>query len=544
LLNTDIFLQIPETALTEVKQLFWVQAPDFLSALVDELFKIVYNFKVEKPLRADADFPDNLKLDFSRGILVRTAEKHGATGDFHQIPSDGHLSIPLVEVEPSKPAAEGVEDPDSPSVAVCVACVPFKAGLYSEDEMLDRHLSFVDSASKKEGYDLCAYLHCDHFRMLINHPPGNDLYTYWTPAMKEAMKSTAPSDQQLYAPTSTEVLGAKRNTKGAGVGSQHRIKFATAAEHDAADSSDHIKQARNRLHFERLRCNAWKRAPPNADLESALALPNDKKIRSFPQLRSFLQEHFKSSDETTSKAGDPLEYDEEMGTFGVKENWREDFPTYADITKELDTHRAHQIFSNIHARTSSALPTAVIAYPQHVPPPHPYYESRKPCDWYDSPSVRPQYCEDSAYAHHAHHDRSRDFSYYHRSRSPLRRDFSYDRRRSRSPLRRDFSYDRRRSRSRDRLDFSYDRRRSRSRDRRGDSSRDRRRSRSRDRRRSRSRDRRRSRSRDRRGDSSREDRSCSHDRRGDASSCDRRTQSPPVAETDDISLDNDDDIKA
>lgn len=101
--------------------------------------------------------------------------------------------------------------------------------------------------------------------------------------MNNAMEFTCPKGQQLYCPTSTEILGAHRGLKGTGLGSQSHIKFPTASEHDAAGSSDRLHAARNKLHLKRLRNAAWNDSFlfANTDFQSAIESPTDKKLKVF-----------------------------------------------------------------------------------------------------------------------------------------------------------------------------------------------------------------------------------------------------------------------
>lgn len=135
-----------------------VQCSDFLSAFLKQLYNESYVFSVRSNEDPQIIIPDNLKLDYSRGILVRTAETNGTTGDFYLIPCDGKMSIPLHMNDFVKSCNDGTENPEAPSVSVCVACVPLKVNHYSSEDMLNRHLRFVDTATKLNGTEMQLYL--------------------------------------------------------------------------------------------------------------------------------------------------------------------------------------------------------------------------------------------------------------------------------------------------------------------------------------------------------------------------------------------------
>mmetsp|Transcript_25571 Transcript_25571/g.37775 ORF Transcript_25571/g.37775 Transcript_25571/m.37775 type:complete len:153 (-) Transcript_25571:233-691(-) len=90
--STDqLTIWIPGGNLFEDDSNIWrVKGHAFLHALVEGVARQAYNQKLLPPL---SDFNDQLRIDFSRGITVRTATSSGIIGNFHMIPPDGELDI-------------------------------------------------------------------------------------------------------------------------------------------------------------------------------------------------------------------------------------------------------------------------------------------------------------------------------------------------------------------------------------------------------------------------------------------------------------------
>lgn len=324
-----------------------------MHALVEGVARQAYNQKLLPPL---SDFNDQLRIDFSRGITVRTATSSGIIGNFHMIPPDGELDIPLL---PTRRQTDHDRKccRENASHYVVIAGVPFQN--CPDDVILQRQLSFVDSSlalvkHKQNDLPLCKYMHSKYFKVGLNHRPGNDMNTYWSPAMKEAMTECSEEGQRLFElnPPKSMQSGIRKQ-RGFGHGGQSGLKLSTASEHDAADTSSHLEAQRNRLHIERCRAKAWSKKDLISDskLKDLLELPEGKKVKSYSQLRTYLCEYFSTLEGEERAAEDPLEYDPTLDTWVLKLDWMgQGFPKYSDLkggNKPIPAARENIIFSSV-----------------------------------------------------------------------------------------------------------------------------------------------------------------------------------------------------